>query len=732
MTDDDELTGTPDERIVGEAHERFDRCVDWESFARQNAKADARFAHGDSRNKYQWGDDALRIRGDRPTLTTNKTRQHNLQIVNDARQHKAQVKVSPTGGGATYEAAQVFSACVRRIEAQSKATDAYSTAAYYQVEQGIGYLRVVAEYVGEKSFNQDIFIRREDRPDSIYIDPDAKEYDKSDMRFAFKFLDMPRDDFISEYGRDKLSSTAPLDNRGDMWSTKHHVRVAEYFRRVEKTDHLHQLADGTIVVESKMAKGWKQAAKPNIVRSRDIGRPEVEWYKIAGHEIIDRKIFPCKYIPIVPVIGEEFVIDGIMDRRGHTRALLDPQRIYNYASSAAAEFVALQTKTPYIAAAEAIEGRVEDWANANTTNKAVLVYNGIGENGQQLTRPEREKPPVSAPAYLDLMNQAKDEMMMASGQYQANFGQPSNERSGVAIEKRQREGDNATYHFIDNQAKAIRQIGRICLDMIPRIYDVARVIKIMAEDGTQSDVHVDPNLPEAHAHVQDGPKGPQMIDPDRAKQADNDAAVTNVRLIFNPNVGDYDVEADVGPPFATQREEAVNAVTQMVQADPALMAVAGDIMVKNMDWPGADVLAERLKRMVPPQALGGPSPQEQQLQQQLQATHAHAMQATGAADNEIAHLKAQIALLTEQAKDKSDRTKTDDYRAETDRLEAVTAADPSAAKVLVRSMLSALLGMPALPIMQEHDAADAAHAQAIAPPDPAAMNGAGGAPAQGG
>jgi hypothetical protein len=708
-----------DKDILKEAKARFERCIAWESKARANALLDAKFANGDALNGWQWDQGIRTSRGDRPSLTMNKTRQHNLQIINDARQHKAQIKVTPTGGHATYEAAQVFSSIVRRIEYQSKAVDAYSTAIYHQVETGYGMVRVVTDFADETSFEQDIFIRRVANPNTVYIDPDARDYDKADMHFAFVFNDIPRDQYDAKHGDGDMPAPAALDY-SDGWNDKDHVREAEYWRRNENTDTLHEMSDGTALRESEMAEGELAAVKGAIVRSRDIAVPEIEWFRIVGDRIEERKVWPGKYIPLVPFLGEEVIIEHQMDRKGHTRALLDAQRMYNYWSSAAVEQVALQGKIPYVAPTRAIEGLEKYWATANTTNHAVLPYNDIDDTGRPIERPERSQPPVMAQAYIQGMDIARQDMMMVSGQYQATFGQNGNEISGVAIQQRQRQGDNATYHFIDNQAKGIRQIGRIVLDLIPKVYDTARVVKIMAEDGNDSDVALVPNAPSAHQHIAMGPQGPQPLTPQQADAMKADPNTPDPKVIFNPNVGRYDVEADVGPSFGTRREEAANAFSEIMKANPAAFQIVGDFWAQNSDFPGADELAERLQRGLPPQYKPGPDPQMQQLQQAMQQQGQQAQQLLQKADAEVASLKAQVVHLQEQAKDKSQSIDIDDYKAETERLKAVAAADPGAAQVLIRSMLSDLLGMPALPVMHEHMAADAAHQQAIMPAEEAA------------
>ena len=519
-----------------------------------------------------------------------------LQVVNDARMNKAQIKISPVGGRATYEAAQVFSGIIRRIEYVSKAVDAYSTATYHQVESGIGYVRVETDYVDDQSFDLDLFIRRVPDPRCVYMDPDAKMYDKSDMNFCFVFEDVPRDRYEEEYGKEDNTAPATFD-KTDGWNDKDHVRVAEYWRRGEANRTIHMLDNGAVVDDDEIPEELRDEIKKRIVKSRDVSEPEIEWFKIAGDKIVDRRDWPGKYIPIVPFIGEETVIEGVMDRKGHTRSQIDAQRIYNYWASAAVEQVALQTKTPYIARADAIEGRTEQWATANVKNYSVLVYNGVDEAGQPIPPPARVEPPTMAQAYIQGMTIARQDLMSVTGQYQAELGMPSNERSGVAIQQRQRQGDTATYHYIDNQAKAIRQVGRILIDLIPKIYDVRRVVMTLAEDGSEAKVVVAPDAPEAHQNMGQGPGGqPAALSNGQAQQQAEDPEQPDPTVIFNPNVGTYDVEADVGPSYGTQRQEAANAFSQIMQQNPAAFQVVGDFWATNSDFPGADELADRLKR----------------------------------------------------------------------------------------------------------------------------------------
>lgn len=199
------------------------------------------------------------------------------------------------------------------------------------------------------------------------------------------------------------------------------------------------------------------------------------------------------------------------------------------------------------------------------------------------------------------MTTAQQELMMSSGQYQEQFGQQSNAQAGVAIQARQRQGDRATYHFIDNVARAIRYTGRVLIDLIPKIYDTKRVVRIVGEDCTETFAQLDP----------------QQQQP--LTQQSHPSIADEVQLIFNPGIGRYDVTVEVGPNYETRRQEAFNALTQIMSQDQELMKVAGDLLFKAADFPMADEVAERLHRTIPPQILGeGPTPQEQDMQQKMQ------------------------------------------------------------------------------------------------------------------
>ena len=605
----DDQGATKDETIVNQAKRRFRRCSSWETNSREWFIEDIKFSNADAYNMYAWTQSAMEVRGygtvnERPCLTTNKVRQHNLQIINDAKQNKPSVKVKPVGNGATYDSALVFSSVCEHIEYISNAQQAYDTAVNFQVQGGIGWWRIVTDYAGDDSFDQEIFIRRVKDPLTIYMDPDIREQDGSDAKFAFVFDDMSREDFNAAYPKYKDKATKSPLGVTDDWVGDDKVRVAEYYRVVEESDKLVAYLDpltGQRVIErkSKLDKDlFKAVVDYPDTKLRDITDKKVEWFLIVGNEIAEKQDWLGRYIPLVRIIGEETVIDGELDRKGHTRAMIDPQKIYNYGNSATVEQVALQTKIPFTATLGSIEGLETYWETANSVNHSVLPYNQFDDAGREQREPRRADPPAMAQAYIEGLKISSEQIKEVTGQYQAELGMESNEKSGIAIQQRQRQGDNATYHYIDNLAIGIKFTGKILIDLIPKIYDTQRVMKIMTADGKENQVTIDPRAQDAYSE----------------KATGKDA----IASIFNPNVGKYDVEAEIGPDNGTQRQEAFKALSALMQNDKDLMKIGGDILVKMADFPMADVLAERLKRAVPPSILGeGPPPALVQAQQQL-------------------------------------------------------------------------------------------------------------------
>lgn len=679
--------------IIAEAKERFRRCQTWESTARNNWKADVRFGMGDAINLFQWQGDAIDSRNaaGKPCFTINRTRNYCMQIINEAKQNKAQVEVRPVGNGASFQAAEIIEGIVRHIEYISNAEEAYEKATFDQVFGGIGYWRIVTDYADDDSFDQEIFIRRVPDALSVYLDPYIQQFDGSDAKFAFVFDDMDKDQFKKSYPRyANAISDLPfaIETHDDLWLREDRVRIAEYYRKRMVKDVLHNMPDGTTVRESDVEdKALLDMVRQSSQRKREIERPQVEWYLIVGDRVVEQSIWPGKYIPIVRVVGIETVIDGQLDRCGHVRNLLDSQKSLNYYISAGIEYVAAQTKSPFIADVKSIEGVEEYWRDANLKNYSVLPYNGRSDDGQEIAPPHRADPPVYAAAFLDGMKVSVEEMEMVSGQPPAALGEPSNERSGKSILERQRAAANSTYHFVNNLSNAIRFTGKILIDLITGgvVYDTPRIMKILAQDGALQTVQLDPNAQQAHQPMQ--ALDQESFDPQQ------------IAAVINPTIGAYDVVAEIGPQYTTRRQEFVNATMDILAQNESLTPLIGDLVFRNMDFPGAVEIADRMRRNLAatnPAAVGNQDPQVVMLQQQLAQQH---------------QIMQQMAQELQQSKMKQEsiafQKDIDYYKAQSDRIKAVGGIDPQALKPVIRSMVSEILGVPVNAVIGAHLAEDA-------------------------
>ena len=662
----------PDEKIVQEAKDRFKRVQDWEIQFRELYNVDVKFANGDSDNGWQWPDDLRKDReiNKRPSLTINKTAQHVAQIVNDAREDRPGISIKPTGEESTYESAQVFEGIIRHINYVSAASTIFDEAVESQVEGGIGYWRVGTEYIDDDTFDQDIRIMPVRDHLSIYLDCDIKQRDGSDAKYAFIIDELPEKEFEAQYPDIELPSGTGLDVNDD-WLRDGNVRIAEYYRIVEKQDELIYLEDeqgqssqflrSEVPVPMRRALLEAEDKTPERVKTRKVKKKKLEWFKIAAGEIIDRRdgkfgTEPLKgrYIPIVRVVGKERIIQGRLERKGHVRTLKDPQRMYNYNSSGQIEFGALATKSPWVGPAAAFEGNEVAWNNANRQNAAYLTYKHKDEDNEPLPAPTRPEPPGASPAFLEGMRIAAAELEMASGQYQSQNQNPAIERTPAAVNQRVLQGDKVSGLYLSNLAIAIRLTGKIIIDLVPHIYDRERVIQILGKDGTQTTVKVQPDAKTAY---------------EEQKTKDEVAA------IFNPNVGKYAVEADIGPAYSTQRQEAWDAFVQIATGAPEFLQEFGDLMFLSADFPSADKIAERFRKKLMAEKPylfdeAAPTPGMQALQQQMQELQGENVTAQAT----IADLLQKLAEYKLKLTGKQEMRDIDAYDAESKRLTAETNA----------------------------------------------------------
>ncbi|TXG78399.1 hypothetical protein E6Q11_01125 [Candidatus Dojkabacteria bacterium] len=599
--------------IISDALKRFKLAADAESEIRKKSLQDLKFRAGQ-----QWPDEIIRMRNQagnsRPCLVINRLPQFIRQVTNDQRMNRPSLKIDPTDD-ATVDTADIMEGLVRHIQVASNADIAFDTACDNQVTMGFGYFRLLTEYCDEMSFDQEIRIKRIKNAFSVYFDPFAVEPDYSDAKWAFIVSDMSLADFKATYkGKAKAdysdSSFVSLGDSAANWHSAETIRVAEYFTVEETPNKIYLMSDGTTVDKDGMEAGLAMGMQ--VLKERDSTKRKVIHRTITAFEELDKVDWAGKYIPIIPVLGDDLDIDGERELVGMVRYAQDPQRMYNYWASSQAETIALAPKSPFIIAEGQLEGYEQYWKSANTMPFSHLPYKPVSLNGTVLPPPHRQQAEPPVQAMVQAIAQASEDLKNTTGIYSAGLGKREGDASGIALKQLDKSGDVSNFHYIDNLSRAIRFLGIQLLDLIPKIYDAPRVVRILHEDGESELIKIN-----------------QMFEKN-GKQVNYDLSV-----------GKYDVVVNTGPSFTTKRQEAVDSMIQMTQANPELWNVIGDIMVKNMDWPQAQEAAERLKKMLPPQ-LQEPEdgqqqipPQVQQKMAQMQAMIEQLTQATNAAHDEL-------------------------------------------------------------------------------------------------
>lgn len=661
------LTG--DDAVVVEAIERWRATEDWEGVPNERSREDTKFANGDARNAWQWPTKIYQERtadgNEMPCLTINTTRVHNDIIINQISKNGFGAKVRPTGGKASYASAQIMQTLIDRIQYISKGSAQRRKVCEQQVDGGVGYMLIETAFVSERSHDQDIYLRASRDPTGVRLDPWIREPDGSDANFGFVVERLQRKEFNRKYPEFKNKvGTAPIDSSFASWISDKEIMLVKYFRKKESkdtfvaytTDDGQQIEKLASEIRSESGKDIYDALIADIKdgkidgRTRSVNNNEVEWFLIAGDTVIDKGEWAGKYIPICRAVGRELVVDATLDRKGHTRPMIDAQRMLNYNASMAVEIVALQPKSPYMAPARSIEGQ-EQYKTLNINGFPVILYNDIDDEApegmQRIDPPQRQAPPSPSTAHEQALQTAERQMMMISGQFQNQLGQtdPQSAASGRAISERKEQGDTATYHFQEHLADMDRLIGVQLLDLIPKIYDTKRTLHIQGEDGEKSWIMIDPNQDEIIRELQDEKKDEEAI-----------------KIAFNPKWGQYECVSDPGPSFATRRQEAWNAMSIILQQNMQLAGVIGDLLFKFGDFPGSEEIMERLQKEI---KATKPYLFDDQAEPQMQALQ-QANQRLTALNSELMTKLADEKL---KVRSRDERRDIDAYNADTKRME---------------------------------------------------------------
>ena len=604
------------EGFLQDMRENYEADVAYDQTNRDMALDDKKFSAGE-----QWDPQVLEQRKGLPCLVINSIPQFTAQLVGDFRESRRAIKVVPSNDEDT-TVASVRGDLIRSIEMQSRADRVYDSSFESVVQCGDGAFRVAVEYARDDVFDQDIFIRPIDDClavvwDRFSIDPTGR-----DARRAFVDDRIPKSEYDAKWpGKtpDELGcERSTLDQMNTAgWVDDDSYRVTEYWRLIERQRVMGLFPDGKVFIidEENMDQLIMEHGTPT--KTRLTWCTYAQMHLVTGFSILSG---PYEYrlnrLPIIRMTGRTVNVGGRRTRYGLVRNMKDPVRLKNFWRSVAAEQLGYAPKAQWIGTESAVAGREDALRKAHLSRDPLIVVNDEAVIGQNL---QRLDPPAPQAALLNEAQVNAQDMKDVTGIHDASLGMRSNETSGRAIQARQREGDIASLTFYDNANAAILEAGDVINQLIPQIYDGTRVLRTIGEDERVKFQKIN------------DPMDPNSID---------------------MSVGMFDVALSTGTSYTTRRVEAAQAMMDAIQVWPQLMTIAGDLVARAQDWPGAEKIAERL---------------EQQMQQsQINPEDVQKMQ------EELQKAQKKIFELEIEQKNKEEKHHVDIYNAETQRIRALS------------------------------------------------------------
>ena len=648
--------------IVKEALERFETASDGWSDIYEQSVADVSFIDDD---EGQWEDSVRESRHNRPCLTFDKLSASVDRVVGGQMAQMPSVKVRAAEEG-DEDIAEVYQGLIRQID--QRGIQAFKTAFKFAVKSGWGCLLVDHDYIDDVSLDQDIILRESKNPFSVLLDPIIQAQHVQEARFGFMFEDMERQEFSRLYpdaesypGESDFTTTGNMDS----WVSEDFVRVADYFRITLEEKTLVQLSDGRVLdlEEVQPVRDELNLQGITLGKTRKVQKRKLERFKISGMEILEEVECVGRFIPLVPMFGKTSNINGKYITRGIVRKAKDAQRLYNYSRSVAVEVTALTPKQPYFVTPAMIKGHESKWKNMMVSNAPVLQFNF--DQGQ---KPYRESPAQGSPGLLQDAQFAAEDIKATTGIFDANIGQQGQETSGVAIGRRQFQGEMSNFEYQDQLIDSMELAGRIMIDMIPAVYDTERTIRIIGEDEREETVQVNKTL--------------------------MDAQTGTFVKTMDLNVGNYDIKIASGPSFTTRKQETAEQLSSMIAQNPAMSQLVGDILFQNLDLVGGDEAIKRLRSAGVKAGIIEPNQEEAvALQSQIQASKQLEQQA---AQLELALKQAEVATERAEAIERESKASMNTVKTAVEQMKLAEAQEDLESKQIAQMRLRQSVGLPVI------------------------------------
>lgn len=516
----------------------------------------------------------------KPRFEFNKIHLSVIRIINEYKKHRTTVSFVSKVGDKDDETAEMCAQLYRSDEQYSTAQEAYDNAFEEAVGGGFGAWRLRTCYEDEEDEDNDqqriVFEPITDADTSVFFDLDARRYDKSDAKHAFIIHGYSKERYAREFGKESASSIHKISGQSNFdWFTPDTVYIAEYYLVEEKKDTLEiyedpngkqkrvydkEFDDNPMLYEELKAYGFEK------IKEKKIKRRKVRKLLIDGSRVLE----DCGYIagdqiPIVPVYGKRWFVDGVERCMGHVRLAKDAQRLKNMQISKIAHISSLGGTEKPIFAPEQVAGHEHLWSDDNIKNYPYLLTNPLlDQNGSfaalgPLGFTKAPEVPSSTAALIQTTEADMQDIL--GSQQQGEEMTPAS--SGYAIELIQSRVDKLSYVYLDNKTKSDKRSGEIWLSMARDIFiEKNRRMRGVGEQGDYTEIEL---------------MKPVINSETGEIEYQND--ITNKK---------FDVSVTVGPHSDSARQATVRNILGIMQLsqDPDTNMVLTATAIRNMDGEG--------------------------------------------------------------------------------------------------------------------------------------------------
>ncbi|MEY0432518.1 portal protein [Providencia rettgeri] len=562
-----------------------------------------------------------------PKFEINKVASELNRIISEYRNNRITVKFRPGDKEASEDLADKLNGLFRADYEETDGGEACDNAFDDAATGGFGCFRLTTNLVNEldpMDDRQRISIEPIYDPSrSVWFDPDAKKYDKSDAEWAFCMYSLSVDKYKAEYKKDPATLDAGIDRSWDYdWFDIDVVYIAKYYEvRKESVDVVsfqNPFTEEVVTYDSDQLEqvgdelseiGFIEVARRNIKRRR------VYVSVVDGDGFLEKaQRIPGEHIPLIPVYGKRWFIDDIERVEGHIAKAMDAQRLYNLQVSMLADSAAQDPGSVPIVGKQQIKGLEDHWADRNSKRPAFLPLNEITDKQGNVIAPASAigytQPQPLNQAMAALIQQTSSDIQEVTGASQAMQQMPSN-IAKETVNSLMHRSDMASFIYLDNMAKSLKRAGEVWLSMAREVYGSDRQVRVVNEDGTD-------DIALMSVTVRDNQTG-------------------EIVAMNDLSTGRYDVTVDVGPSYTARRDATVSVLTNllagMLPQDP-MRAVVQGVILDNMDGEGLDEFKEYNRRQLLTQGVVKPRNTEEeqivaQAQQQAQQPDAELVAAQG-------------------------------------------------------------------------------------------------------